>query len=319
MNDTDKGQRGLALVLVLVVFGLGSLTIIPLLDFAQSSLRNPAASSGLDSTLVDQYIANAGVQYVRWQLENQAGFADSVITSTGYDVLLDPTIGVPVIVTRLPTSQILDPIPPPLFTATGGTHADWLSVLATVDPALTTTVPEGAIPGIATVDACVPNTFTYDIVLENLASATLKINKIQAALPTGFTYLNLWSTSGFTGGNVGLESGDQPLVQVVSGQEIIEWDFVAPKPGLGSGDIGVLTFSAGAAPLEGTHYIHVLADINRQDIGDTWSWNYDVLIPGAVQAVGSEFDVQASAGTETITARIGSSACGAGVIFWSSS
>ena len=49
MTKVHTGQEGMALVLVLIVFGVGSLTIVPFLDYARSSLQDPGASSSSGS------------------------------------------------------------------------------------------------------------------------------------------------------------------------------------------------------------------------------------------------------------------------------
>ena len=133
----------MALVLVLIVFGVGSLTIVPFLDFARSSLRDPAASSasGSGSSLQNLYAVDAGAQY---------------------------------------------------------------------------------------------------------------------ALPAGYTYIpGSWSVSGAGDPTPKLESGDEPLAQVVSGRELITWNF-DHHPQLKAGESIYLTFSATGTPLDGTHYNHAL-------------------------------------------------------------
>ena len=320
MNRVDTGQRGMALVLVLIVFGVGSLTIVPFLDYARTSLQDPTASfsSGSSGPLYDQYAADAGAQYAFWQLEEIAGFADSVVTTTSYNVSFDDTTEVPVTIARVETSQTLDPLPAAFFPPPDGTHSDWLDVRKTVVPTLTTTVPGGAIPGIATVDACVPNTFTYYISIENLIGSTMHVILVKDALPAGFTYISgSWSVSGSGNASSDLVSGDNPLVQVVSGQELITWEF-ENRPKVKAGEYINLTFSASGAPLEGTHYNHALVELSRQDVGDGSNWNYGALIPGAVQAIISEFEVEATIGSESVTAAIESSACGTEVLSWGS-
>ena len=91
MNKVHTNQKGMALALVLCVFGMGSLTIVPFLDYARSSLQDPAASSssGSDGPLYDQYAADAVAQYAFWQLEDVTGFADSIATTTSYNVTFD--------------------------------------------------------------------------------------------------------------------------------------------------------------------------------------------------------------------------------------
>jgi uncharacterized repeat protein (TIGR01451 family) len=61
------------------------------------------------------------------------------------------------------------------------------------------------------VDACVPNTFTYTISIDNLSGATIHATLIKDALPAGFAYITgSWSVDGV--GNPSLESGDEPSI-----------------------------------------------------------------------------------------------------------
>jgi hypothetical protein len=58
--------------------------------------------------------------------------------------------------------------------------------------------------------------------------------------------------------------------------------------------------------------------VNRQDVGDGSNWNYEALGSGAVQAIISKFEIEASIGSESVTAIIESSACGTEVLSWGS-
>ena len=314
MKHVNSNQRGTALILVLIVFSVGSLTIVPFLDYTRSSLHDVGASSG---SLRDRYAAEAGAQHGFWQLTDMEGFAESIETSASYNLTFDATTEVPVTITRLPTSVTLDPIPPPYFQVPQDTGLD---VSKTVNADLTPTVPGGDIPGVVTVDACVPNTFTYTIEIGNSTGATVHVIRLQDALPSEFTYVpGSWSMTTSGGPAPTLVSGSEPTVQIVYGRELITWEFVTPRPRINNGNTATLTFSASGTPSIGTHYNHILAELNREDTGNQFSSNYDDLVPGAVQAITSVFIVESSSGPHSVTAKIESSACGTQILSWSSS
>ena len=107
MNKVHQGQRGMALVLVLVVFGVGSLTIVPFLDFARTSLQDPVVSSSSE----DLYAADAGVQHARWRLLYEPGFADSMNQSdpsVSYSIVVNG-VTVPITITYKPYASLQGP------------------------------------------------------------------------------------------------------------------------------------------------------------------------------------------------------------------
>ncbi len=64
LKDT-KNQRGIALVLVLISLAFGSLLIVPTLRYVYSGLTQTSIS---EEMLVNQYAADAAVEYSLWQL-----------------------------------------------------------------------------------------------------------------------------------------------------------------------------------------------------------------------------------------------------------
>jgi len=108
--DTGKvrrGQKGMALTLVLVVFGVGSLTIVPFLDFARTSLQDPVVTSSSE----ELYAADAGVQHARWRLLYEPGFADSMNPSdpsASYSIVVNG-VTVPITIIYKPYASLQGP------------------------------------------------------------------------------------------------------------------------------------------------------------------------------------------------------------------
>ena len=61
-----KKQRGQALILVLIALAVGSLLIIPTLNYLNTGLLRTRISERL---LLQQYAADAAVEYSLWQLQ----------------------------------------------------------------------------------------------------------------------------------------------------------------------------------------------------------------------------------------------------------
>ena len=62
-----KRQRGAALILVLISVAAGSLLVIPTLNYVYTGLQETRIA---DRLLLEQYSADAAIEYGLWQLEN---------------------------------------------------------------------------------------------------------------------------------------------------------------------------------------------------------------------------------------------------------
>ncbi|MFC2033846.1 hypothetical protein ACFLTT_00375 [Chloroflexota bacterium] len=69
MNKKKDGQRGAALILVLIALALGSLLITPSINYMYTSTVSKDIS---EENLQDQYAADSAVEYAIWQLQNNA-------------------------------------------------------------------------------------------------------------------------------------------------------------------------------------------------------------------------------------------------------
>ena len=65
-SDRVKGQRGVALILVLIALAVGSLLITPTLNYVYTGLHRIPIKERL---LLEQYTADAAIEYGLWQLE----------------------------------------------------------------------------------------------------------------------------------------------------------------------------------------------------------------------------------------------------------
>ena len=90
-------QRGAALILVLISLAAGSLLVVPTLDYVYTGLQETRIA---DRLLLEQYSADAAIEYGLWQLENNVdNITDEFsldnpevstnITVNGEEVLLD--------------------------------------------------------------------------------------------------------------------------------------------------------------------------------------------------------------------------------------
>ena len=74
--EVANSQRGQALILVLIALALGSLLITPTLGYVNTGLLESSIS---EEALLEQYAADAAVEYGLWQLKyNVDGLTDQL-------------------------------------------------------------------------------------------------------------------------------------------------------------------------------------------------------------------------------------------------
>ncbi len=76
-----SGERGQILVLALLALALGVTLISAFLYYVVTSQR---ASGAAREQAIDHYSADAGAEDAIWRLDNEAGFADSLVGGTPY-------------------------------------------------------------------------------------------------------------------------------------------------------------------------------------------------------------------------------------------
>jgi len=121
--ESSKGQKGQALILVLIALAFGSLLITPTLNYVSAGLLEIRVAEDL---LLRQYAADAGVEYSLWQLKyNVDGLTDQL----DYDNPSDNTtitindIEVPII-TDITQSPLGEDWPFPVPASQSGIHLD---------------------------------------------------------------------------------------------------------------------------------------------------------------------------------------------------
>jgi len=219
-NNSLKGiirQRGQALVLVLIALAVGALIIVPTLNYVNTGLRYVPLS---DSQLLDQYTADAAIEYALWQLEynvdNVTGqlsldnpSSNETITINGQEVTVTTEISLS------PTSENGSFVIPPYQS---GIHiAVGLDVLA----------PVWNKPGNKAY-------LTHVVYIYNYGSAQAHLKTLYQKLAPGLTY------------EPGTYDGPEAVLTKNHIDDYWElyFDFEEPLPRLGPGDWVIITFTA---------------------------------------------------------------------------
>ena len=159
-------ERGSATIMALVVLGLGSLIVVPTVNYMATGVVAAATHRRLTSAM---YAADAGVEYAMWRIKGgeSSGFSQAI--SVG-----GTTVNV--------TVSVLEELPYGPVLTEGAEHADWLSVTTTL-----TNLGGGV--------------YSYSIHIQNVGgSGNIKLETIGAGLPDGYTYVS-GSSSGVTSSN----------------------------------------------------------------------------------------------------------------------
>jgi hypothetical protein len=113
MSYFDKNrQKGEALLWSLIVLALGSLFIIPMLNYVTTGVKSSQISK---ESLVSEYSAEAGFEWAMWQLMH----TDSVVVSTSNPIWESSVdingITIPVILTLVPLGEFVDEALPGVY------------------------------------------------------------------------------------------------------------------------------------------------------------------------------------------------------------
>lgn len=210
-------QRGQAFVLVLIALAVGSLLIVPTLNYVNTGLRFVPLS---DSLLLDQYTADAAIEYGLWQLEynvdNVTGqlspenpSSNETITINGEEVTVTTEISLS------PTSENGSFVAPPFES---GIH---IAVGLDVLPPVWTKSGHKAY-------------LTHVVYIYNYGSAEVHLKTLYQQLESGLTY---------EPGSYDGPEADETKNNMGDYWELY-FDFDQPLPKLGSGDWVVITFTA---------------------------------------------------------------------------
>ncbi len=224
--NSEKGQ---ALPLALVALAAGMLIVTPFLGYASSSL---IGSRTYQQGMLEQYAADAGVEYATWQLKYN-GLADSLTTEnpTANDSITVNNMTVNIVVTRVEETFPPEPPPPP-----DGPQS-WRIQLAK------SVMPDSAPLGQQT-------TFTYTIYIENVGSSEVHLEEVRDRLPIGFVYAGTIS---------GLITTAQLTQELEGGQWELIWTFSPSLPSIGAEETTTQVFQA-------------IATLNEEDIYWNMAW-----------------------------------------------
>jgi len=158
-----QGESGLALPMVLVMLVLGSLVIVPTLNYVTTSLK---AGEVIEENVAGLYAADAGIEDALWRMKNDKP------SSFPYSYQLTDVNGMPV-------SVVIDQITTISGEEVGysGGHEDYLIVIKSI-----------------TYDAGI---YSYEMSISNNGTGNIKIEKILIDFPPQLDYVN-----GSTGGNI---------------------------------------------------------------------------------------------------------------------
>ena len=230
-----KSESGQALPIVLVLLLLGGLLIAPTLSYASTSLNSGRV---VEKNVNGLYAADAGVEYVLWQITNSIPppYQQQLLTN----------------VNQMPV--IIDTELKGIYTLYAGelievdvTHYDYLTVAGDIGP-----LTEGAYP------------YTITVTLKPGITQTILLNEVGVRLPVGYGY-----QTGSAADPVDNFSAYEPIPsQDAAGAQLLAWELTGPeRPVLKAPDNPIVTQTfniTGEGELDGD-YTWVVT--NESDIG----------------------------------------------------
>ena len=225
-----SGEKGFALVLVVIFLALGSLLVIPALKLAYTTLNIKQLRT---LALYDQYARDGAVEHAMWTLRYGGGTADLTTESQ--------TIDYYIVLNGISTHIVIQLRAEPALSGQALAFPNY-----NVRPGSTVT-PTDPTPGIST-------PFLYTITMEELNPnyATATIDEVWDQLPPGFTYNA--GTSNFEGNGIA-----DPITEMTSGVQTIHWIFSPPIEFEAYGQIKELTFQAQATLANNERYCNEVA------------------------------------------------------------
>ena len=268
-------QRGQAFVLVLIALGVGGLLIVPTLDYVYTGLRYIPLG---DSLLLEQYTAEAAIEYGLWQLEynvdNVTGQLSAENPSSIDTITINgETVTVNTSISMSPTSENGSFIAPPFQS---GLH---IAVGLDVLPPVWTKAGNKAY-------------LTHIVYIYNYGSAEVHLKTLYQKLEPGLTY-----EPGSYNGPKAVETKNH-----IDDYWEIYFDFKEPLPRLGPADWVVITFTAWTFDDMGEHSYQ----------GNGWV-EYSGFQEGGVQAYAGEsgpasfglYDLTVDFGSYTMLVNVG--------------
>ena len=214
-SEGRSGQRGQALILVLIALALGSLLITPTIQYVSTGLIESRVS---EEQLLEQYAADAAIEYTLWQLQyNVDGITDQLnYENPGYDTTININgTEVPVNI-NITQSPLGEDWPFPVPESQSGIH---------LDTALDIKSPFPSDDGQTAY-------FPHVVYMYNSGDSTVHTNSMLQQLDPRFTYVQ-GSYAGF--------AADITITYVDDHQELY-FDFHTPLPTLVEGQATFVSF-----------------------------------------------------------------------------
>ncbi len=215
-----KGQRGAALLLTLIALLLGSLLITPTIGYVTTGTIETRISK---EQLLDQYSADAAVEYALWQLANNVDGITDLLDPDNPDSSTSITINgteVPVI-TEISESPATDEGSFPVPATESGINLT--TALEIIPPSWTAPGQEAS--------------FFHVLYMYNYGTSSIHMNGFTQQLDPRFVYAE---------GSYEGPSADLTKTYVDDHWELL-FDFTEPLPVVGSEEYTVVTFVATAA------------------------------------------------------------------------
>ena len=226
-----NGERGQVLPLVLAFLAIGSLTIVPSLNYVTSNLNS---SRSLNSAMKGIYAADAAIENTLWSL------ARSIAPPAQLNGLNDMSVSIQTENKGEFTLYFGELIQPEV-------HNDYLDVASSViwDE------------GVSAYKFTITTTW-----LPNEGEPVIHLDAVGGRLPPGYTY-TAGSAALFA---QNLSDGEPDIIIDSVGAYMVNWEFGTPKPKVSEANpIATQTFYiTGNGPLDG-YYSWVVA--NRTDVG----------------------------------------------------
>ena len=274
--DGMKNQRGTALILVLIALALGSLLIPSTLNYTYTGLVGSRVS---EEQFIDQYTADAAVEYALWQLKNNVGGLTDQLNpenpSDDTSITVNDT-EVP-ITTEITQSPLGDDWPFSVPSSQSGIHMTTALVIA---------------PPVYSEDGQIAY-FTHIVYIFNSGTSTLHMKAAFQQLDRRLTYL----PGSFYGPDADLTE------TYVDDHWELHFDFDKPLPTLGAGEATFISWVAstteevGEDPYEGSGYVSYAAFGAEEE--ELFEGEYE---PGTV---GACYDITITVGSSTIRVNTG--------------
>ena len=240
-----SGEKGFALVLVLIFSAVGALMLIPALKLSYTTLNIKQQRTAV---LQDQYARDGGAEHAMWKLQYGGG--------TGELTEASQTIDYTLVLNGISTDVTIQLRAEPGLSGQALASADFK-----VQPQKSV-IPLDPTPSTLT-------TFTYTITMQQLDPDPLtgQVVEVWDQLPPGFTYVasSTVPPAGHTVGEPTIETDVPTSVQT------LKWESFDPLITFSAyGETKTLTFQAQGTPLDNTRYCNEVAfDPNGERSGKT--------------------------------------------------